>query len=221
MITGSVSRLSTKISTEGIAIITLLILYLVGIVGITQNIHPEFILLTPLNLLLSFLIVIAFHPYKKDHKLSLFLIFSYLVGFGAEYYGVQTGLLFGEYTYGRVLGPKIWDTPFMIGVNWMLLCYAIGVTTNHIFPKMHWLLKGIIAALLMVALDILIEPVAIRYAFWSWAQGEPPLQNYFGWFLVSLPLLITFAKMHGTVRNKVAIALFVLQISFFAILNIL
>ncbi len=221
MITGSVSRLSTKISTEGIAIITLLILYLVGIVGITQNVHPEFILLTPLNLLLSFLIVIAFHPYKKDYKFSLFLIFSYLVGFGAELYGVQTGLLFGEYAYGRVLGPKIWGTPLIIGVNWMLLCYATGVTTNHIFPKTAWFLKGIIAALLMVGLDILIEPVAIRYDFWSWAQGEPPLQNYLGWFLVSLPLLLTFVKMYGTLRNKVALALFVLQILFFAMLNIM
>ncbi|MFN7119009.1 MAG: carotenoid biosynthesis protein [Saprospiraceae bacterium] len=220
MITTAVSRLTSGTSKSGLAIMVLTILYIIGIVGIYKNIHPDFILLTPLNLLISLLIVLAFHSKKQDKKLRIFLVISYFAGFSAELYGVQTGQLFGEYAYGRVLGLKLWDTPLMIGVNWMLLSYSIGVTTNHLFSKWHWLFKGIIASLFMVGLDILIEPVAIRYDFWSWAQGTPPLQNYIGWFFVSLPLLSLFAKMQGEIRNKVAIALFVLQILFFFTLNL-
>lgn len=205
---------------EILAISVLTILYTVGIIGITLPIHPDFVLLTPINLLVSLGIVLAFHP-VWTWQMILFLIMAYFVGFGAELFGVQTGLLFGEYRYGRVLGLKLWETPLMIGVNWMLLSYTIGVTTNHLLPNGHWLLKGILAALLMVGLDVLIEPVAIRYDFWSWQGGTPPLQNYLGWFLVSLPLLCIFTKTQHRVRNKVAIALFFLQILFFAALNTL
>lgn len=211
---------ATDITNETLAIGVLIILYLVGIVGITIPIDPNFISLTPINLLISLGIVLAFHP-NWDKSILLFLIFAYFVGFGAECYGVQTGQLFGSYRYGQVLGPKIWETPLMIGVNWMLLTYCIGLTTNHLFPQSSWLFKGILAALLMVGLDILIEPVAIKYDFWSWTNGTPPLQNYIGWFLVSLPLLSIFTKTQGLVRNKVAVVLFVLQILFFAVLNIL
>lgn len=208
------------ITNETLAIGVLVILYVVGIVGITTQVHPDFILLTPLNLLISSGIVLVFHP-NWNVNIILYLILAYLVGFSAELFGVQTGLLFGNYTYGRVLGPKIWETPLMIGVNWMLLSYSIGVTTNQVFPKSPWLIRGLAAALLMVGLDILIEPVAIKYDFWSWANGTPPLQNYIGWFFVSLPLLCIFTKTQGKVRNKVAVVLFSLQILFFFMLNIL
>lgn len=215
-----ISVLQRTLSAESLAIVLLGLFYFVGIAGILTEVHPDFILLTPINLLVSLGIVMVFHPIRNQ-EIRFFLIWSYFIGFGAELYGVQTGQLFGEYIYGQVLGPKIWGTPLMIGANWVLLSYSIGVTTNHLFPKFHWLPKGLIAALLMVGLDVIIEPVAIKYNFWSWSAGVPPLQNYVGWFLVSLPLLCIFTKTLGAVRNKVAIALFILQILFFLILNLL
>ena len=204
---------------ETIAIGVLCILYTVGIFGIVLNIHPDFILLTPVNLLVSVAVMLAFHT-NWNRSMVLVLALSDLVRISAEMFGVQTGLLFGDYAYGRVLGPKMWGTPLMIGVNWMLLAYSIGVTTNHLLPRWHWFPQGVVAALLMVGLDVLIEPVAIKYGFWTWAEGAPPLQNYIGWFLVSLPLLCIFTYTQQAVRNKVAMALFGLQVLFFLILNI-
>lgn len=210
--------LHKTIPAETAAIGMLTILYVAGIVGIATSVHSAFILLTPIHLLFSLAIMLAFHP-DWNRRIAFYLVLSYIVGFGAEVYGVQTGQLFGSYVYGWVLGPKLWDTPLLIGFNWMLLSYSIGVTVNHWLSSWYWLLKGIVAALLMVGLDILIEPVAIRYDFWTWANGAPPLQNYIGWFLVSLPLLCIFAFTQTEVKNKVAVALFLLQILFFAILN--
>jgi putative membrane protein len=201
-------------------IVILAILYAVGIVGITLPLHPDFVLLTPLNLLVSTLLMLLRHP-SWDRRTLLFLLIAYVVGFAAELFGVQTGLLFGDYTYGQVLGPKLWGTPLMIGVNWVLLAYAAGVLANTLLPGRHWLGRGLLAAVLMVGLDVLIEPVAIAYGFWWWEGGVVPLQNYLGWFLIALPLGVLFAVWQGHVRNKVAIALFILQVIFFAVLAVL
>lgn len=207
-------------SAETLAIAVLAILYAVGIVGIVLPLHPDFVLLTPLNLLISLGLMLAFHR-GWNINIIIFLIVSYLVGFGAELFGVQTGLLFGNYTYGRVLGPKLWGTPLMIGVNWVILAYASGVIANALLPRQHWLLRAALAAALMVALDVLIEPVAMRYDFWSWADDTVPLRNYIGWFVVALPLLCIFTFTQPNARNKVAVALFIMQVVFFLMLNIL
>lgn len=204
---------------ETLAIAVLLILYAVGIIGILLPIHKDFILLTPVNLLVSLALMLWVHPEWNRHSLS-FLFIAYFAGFGAELFGVQTGILFGEYVYGRVLGPKLWGTPLMIGVNWVMLAYSAGVIANHLIVRGHWLLRGLAAALLMVGLDVLIEPVAMHYGFWSWESESVPLRNYLGWFLVAFPLQCLFAFWLVELRNKVAIALFILQILFFLVLGI-
>lgn len=204
---------------ERLAILVLAVLYAVGIFGILLPIHEDFILLTPLNLLVSLALMLWAHA-RWNRRALAFLFIAYFAGFGAELFGVQTGILFGEYVYGRVLGPKVWGTPLMIGINWVLLGYSAGVIANTFFSRGHWMLRGLAAALLMVGLDVLIEPVAIHYGFWSWEGGSVPLRNYLGWFLVAFPLQCLFAFWLGEVRNKVAIALFILQILFFLILGI-
>ena len=200
------------------AILVLAILYTVGVFGILLPIHEDFILLTPVNLLVSLALVLWFHPGWGQRTLA-FLAVAYFTGFGAELFGVQTGILFGEYSYGRVLGPKLWGTPLMIGINWVMLGYSAGVIANRLAGSRHWLLRGLVAALLMVGLDVLIEPVAMHYGFWSWKGNEVPLRNYLGWFLVAFPLQCLFAYWLGRVQNKVAVALFILQIFFFLILG--
>jgi len=208
---------NTAVFKPGMGIAILLILYTVGIVGILLPIHERFIYLTPFNLLVSLGIMLYFHPHWKSAT-YWYLVIAYVWGFMAELLGVQTGLLFGDYAYGGVLGPKVWGTPLMIGINWMMLGYAAGILSNTLLGPLHWVLRGTLAALLMVGLDVLIEPVAIAYDFWSWGGGSIPLSNYVGWFLVAFPLECFFAYYHRATRNKVAISLFVLQVLFFGIL---
>ncbi|MBR9922198.1 MAG: carotenoid biosynthesis protein [Bacteroidetes bacterium] len=197
----------------------LIILYFVGVVSLLTNLHPDFILLTPVNLLISLILILWNHK-EWSTGFVVFLAGTWCWGFFAEMIGVQTGMIFGDYAYGVVLGPKVNGTPLMIGVNWMMLAYAGGICLNHIAPKMHWFFRGLGAALLLVGLDILIEPVAIAYGFWSWGDSIPPLQNYIGWFLVALPLQLVFARFFGESRNIVAMILFILQIAFFSILGL-
>ncbi|MEM9823406.1 MAG: carotenoid biosynthesis protein [Bacteroidota bacterium] len=192
-------------------------MYVGGLFGIALPIHPDFIYLTPFNLMVSLGIAFWFHP-KWDQALFLFLVISFTTGFLVELLGVQSGLIFGEYEYGEVLGWKIGGTPLMIGVNWAMLVYASAATVQHFWPKAKTWVKVVMGAAAMVLLDLVIEPVAIHFDFWTWGAVEVPIQNYIAWFLVALPLHAAFHRLLGAVTNKVAIVLFTLQFLFFGTL---
>ncbi|MCB0643847.1 MAG: carotenoid biosynthesis protein, partial [Phaeodactylibacter sp.] len=190
--------------------VVLTIFYLVGIVGILGKLHPDFILLTPFNLLLSLFLMLAHHE-NWSRGFWLWLGITFLVGFFAEVLGVNYGLIFGSYSYGPVLGWKVFKTPLLIGVNWIILSYGSAVLTQELLPRVQFWWQAIVAALLMVLLDLLIEPVAIQYDFWQWEGNQIPLQNYLGWFFVALLLqLLWFRQLRGT-ENKVGLVLFILQ----------
>lgn len=201
----------------GIAIAVLSILYAVGVAGVLLPIHPDFILLTPFNLLISVSVMLGFHR-NWTGRFVVFLGICFAVGFGAEVYGVQTGRLFGAYTYGEVLGFKVFETPLLIGVNWVLVTYSAAATVGAVFPKISRWAGSVLAAGSMVLLDVLIEPDAIQYRFWIWETGDAPMQNYLGWFLVALPLQLLLGAWIGPVKNNVAVALFILQGLFFALI---
>lgn len=205
---------------QNISIGILIAFYLSGLILIGSGRFPNFILLTPLNLLISLVVVLWNHP--QWSRASIFVLgLSFILGLGVEILGVNTGLIFGEYQYGPVLGWKIWGTPLMIGVNWALLVYCIGCTVNAWLPSRHWLLRAVASAAVMVGLDYFIEPVAIHYNMWQWAAPEIPLQNYLAWFVVSLFLLSFFHYLQGKIKNKVAYYLLIMQFVFFLVLGLL
>lgn len=205
-------------SKHSIASLVLVILYTVGIIGIGGNFDDRIVLLTPLNLLISLGLVFWVHPGTNPPLWKLAGV-CFLTGVGIEMLGVQTGLIFGSYQYGPVLGPKILGTPLMIGVNWTMLVYAAGSTINAILKNQHILLKSVLGAALLTVLDFLIEPVAIVLDFWSWENQVIPTQNYIAWFFVALPLLMAYFIILKKTTNKVAILLLVLQFLFFGILQ--
>jgi putative membrane protein len=40
----------------------------------------------------------------------------------------------------------------------------------------------------MVLIDLVIEPVAPIFDYWTFTEHVAPLSNYIGWFLVALPI---------------------------------
>ena len=166
--------------------------------------------------MLSLLILTAA---DNSPDLKIFALVVYCLGFLIELIGVNTGLVFGGYTYGKALGIKLWATPLMIGVNWMILVYSAGVFLEQ-FKLKSSVLFAILGALILTAIDFLIEPVAVRFDYWSWNEGIIPVQNYIGWYLFSFLLFMLFRKMNFKKENKAAILLLFVQALFFLILNI-
>ena len=132
---------------------------------------------------------------------------------------MHTGRVFGEYAYGDVLGLKLLNVPLLIGLNWSMLVFAIGVPLHRLaLPRWG---KVLLASAAMVALDLLIEPVAIRLDFWTWAQGDVPVQNYLAWGGVSAVFFTLFFTLPVKRENPLARYVLLAQVLFFAGLNLL
>jgi putative membrane protein len=208
-------------SMENISVITLVLFYTVGLIGLSLPIRDNFALLTPLNLLISLGIVLANHKYWTKAFMSVF-IFIFLGGFFSEIIGVQTGWVFGNYEYGQTLGFKLFNVPLILGVNWLMLIYASAMVVNLLWKRFPLVLKALIAALLMVGLDVLIEPVAMELDFWNWENGIIPFQNFIGWFVIAFALqLAFFSVISKKMNNHAAVVLFALQVVFFGTLNLI
>jgi uncharacterized membrane protein len=217
MLTSYISKASEKNVLP--AIVFMFIMYSVGILGFILKIHPDFPLLTPFNLILSLAMCLVFHSQKNTKFLSICLFIA-AAGFSIEAIGVNTGKIFGVYHYGKTLGFKLWQTPLSISINWLLTSYCAAMFINQLLSeKINVFFKALLAAFVMVGLDILIEPVAMKTDMWTWENNIIPLQNYLGWFLTALPLQIILFYTIGHAKNKVAFSVFILQALFFLILN--
>jgi putative membrane protein len=208
-------RFSTLVTPYSIWIIVLV--HLVGILGMLSPIQEYFRLLTPLNLLLSATILWANHR-ERHLEVFWYSIFVIVVGFFIELIGVRYGTIFGPYTYGNTLGPKLFNVPIIIGLNWLLVMYCIASLTDNL--KIPTLVKIFIGATLAVAVDWLIEPVAMHFDFWSWKDGVVPVQNFVGWFLTSIILQSGYHILKVKADNKLALPYYFTQLFFFLILNI-
>ena len=201
---------------DGVLIALLLIFYTVGTIGLLSEDRESFLELSFLNLAISFGVLLLARI-SHSWKFYLFCLIGFFIGMSAEWIGVHTGYLFGEYKYGPNLGPQWWNVPFIIGINWIMLTIISGAIADK--TNFHWLIKAIIGTLLMLALDLLIEPVAIQSNYWIW-NGEIPLSNFIGWFGVALLIQILYFGMRLNEPNKVALVLYFIQLSFFSIQNI-
>lgn len=212
-----IARINIR-SKENILILFLVIFYAVGTVGILM---PEYrnsmLTLSPMNLLISFGALLLS---RKNNFLPflLMLVLCFIVGITVELIGTKTGLLFGDYAYGQNLGPKFIGVPWIIGLNWGILIVSTASVVHRL--QIGLLAKAILAALLMTALDVLIEPVAIESDFWSWKNGDIPIFNYICWFAIAFPLQWINFKLKAVASNKVANGLLMIMTLFFLILNI-
>ena len=184
----------------------------VGLIGFLIEPH-YFKSLSPLNLLLSAVLVVA--TSQQTHiKFYGTLVAIAICGFAVEVAGVKTELIFGSYYYGQALGYKLLAVPLLIGVNWALLLYS---TAQWSLVK-HPIAKALLGALLMVILDFFIEQQAPSFDFWYWKNNIIPLQNYMAWFVVSFGLHLLFQNQLAQKVNKTAKGFYAVQLLFFGLL---
>lgn len=197
----------------------LILFYVVGTLGfILPLTHSFFKILTPLALLLSAGFLIWFHRPGFDLRTLVVFATIFIFSFVAEMVGVQTGLVFGHYDYGKALGLAIMGTPLIIGLNWLMLVYC----TNIIAEKFtsNAIIISIVGGLLMVGYDLVLEQTAPELGMWSWAGGKIPLQNYLSWFIFAFLFHLLIKKAKVQIKNPLAIPVFVIQFLFFVALMI-
>ncbi|MFC5285157.1 carotenoid biosynthesis protein [Pedobacter alpinus] len=199
--------------------IFIILFHIVGFVGFSlPHLQDFFISLVPFHLLLMAGILIA---NQKEYNKNFWLGISFIAvaGYLVEVVGVATGKIFGFYVYGETLGFKLANVPLLIGVNWVILVFAVGAVLKKYFKHMRTL-KSAVAAVILVFIDFLIEPVAVKFDYWSWQDSLIPLQNFIGWFFVSFIFMRIYYELEFRKSNPVALTLVISQILFFIGLNL-
>lgn len=196
-----------------------LLFHLTGFVGLAFSQDKAFYLqYTPLTLLLTGGLLLAFQP-GRNLSFWLWAMQVFLLGLVAEVVGTNTGLLFGHYTYGATLGPQYMHTPWLIGLNWLLVTYLGGMLAAYL--PVSRLVRVLVGAVLMVGLDLCLEPIAGRYDFWHWTGDVVPLRNFRDWFLLALLLQVLFVRTPFPKRNPLVPLVYLVQLLFFFGLSLL
>jgi putative membrane protein len=169
----------------------LYLIYIVGIIGHSITATREYMFtLTPLTLLISSVLVII--PSLNNKKLFIWLISTYLITLLLEIIGVKTGLVFGDYSYGQILGLKLFDVPVIIGLNWVLIIWGGILFSQRITKSLLWISTS--TASLALLFDIFLEPVAISFGYWNWESVTVPLHNYIAWFIIAFIFSFIYTK---------------------------
>ncbi|MEO7767741.1 MAG: carotenoid biosynthesis protein, partial [Ferruginibacter sp.] len=105
-----------------------------GLAGLLLFDAEFFVRFTPLNLLLTFLLLI-WTQQKKNVAFYVFLAAVIIIGYFSEVVGVNTHLLFGDYSYGKVLGVQWNNVPLLIGINWFIVIYCSGISVQTLLLK--------------------------------------------------------------------------------------
>jgi putative membrane protein len=222
-------------SNNNRALFIALLFHVSGAIGILFTGYKDwFIQHTPLNLALMAVLLIWTQP-KKNLSFFLFLFIAFFTGISTEMIGVNTGVLFGIYQYGKVMGYSWNGVPFIIGINWFVIVYCAGMVISQVHnwmeekytvsgiqlsPFIQTLSFIIDGALLTTFFDWLMEPVAVKLGFWTWLDNSSvTCFNYICWFLISAILLIIFRLLKFTKHNHFAVHLFIIQLLFFLLLR--
>ncbi len=177
---------------------------------INPQTRPEALRMTPLALMLTVSVLFFFAESRYTWTMVASFTFIALIGFLVELIGVQTGWIFGRYQYTSHFGVRWWDTPPLIGINWLFLTYAWAAVVHNSgnAPKhrMLWAAAG------MLAYDLLLEQAAPLMQLWHWKGGHIPLSNYLAWFGLALffQWILHFNRIDT--RNSLALPLLLLQL---------
>lgn len=172
-----------------------LIWYYVGIILLTFDLIPPS--LEWANVVFLFLSgLIGGIYFIKSFGPKLGLIISFIIVFFsifAEHIGVEYGLLFGDYYYTSDFGPKLIGVPIAIGFAWLMVIAGSHAISSVITKKQHFFPYTILASLLAVLIDLVIDPVAYEVKnYWIWNAESfyynIPMSNFIGWFIVAFAL---------------------------------
>lgn len=147
--------------------------------------------LTPLIIGIIAAVTILYWNAPAYRKIWLVLA-AISIGMLAEIIGVQTGIFFGDYSYGSILGLKLLGVPVLIGITWVLVTVSAWQIVS--FSTFGRAANIILASCLVVVFDLVLEQFATAFGLWSWADGAIPLKNYTTWFVVAGLLFILYSQ---------------------------
>jgi uncharacterized membrane protein len=161
-----------------------------------------------------------------------FFVISAVVSYLMEEIGVRTSFIFGAYHYSDQLGPKLGHVPLLIPLAWFMMIYPSWVVARALVngvdtrPIRGLAAQSAVAALVMTAWDVAMDPGMAAAGNWIWEKGGAyfgvPRHNYVGWLLTTfLVYLIAGLLLRSPVRKayetKIFASLPLFVYAFFAV----
>ena len=154
----------------------------------------------------GFAFVVALLMMGWSRALTLLAITA-VISYTFEFVGERTGLIFGEYYYTDVLGPKLGPVPLIIPLAYFMLVFPAYVMGNAITDRqpiapprrgLRLPLVALLTAMIMTGWDLSYDPLmANGFKAWIWVNGGPffdiPLRNFAGWLLTAFTILLSYA----------------------------
>ncbi|AEB09003.1 carotenoid biosynthesis protein [Desulfobacca acetoxidans] len=152
----------------------------------------------------------------------LYLLLGYGIAWTSEFCSIHTGIPYGLYMYiPATHSQELWvlGVPLMDSLSYVFLSYASyslalfllaplprsPVSGHPVNTGRYNLATLLLAVVLFVTLDIIIDPLALRGYRWFLGQiyGYPeagiyfgiPLSNFVGWFVVGLVMVAVLQRL--------------------------
>ncbi len=130
--------------------------------------------------------------------------------------GVRTGLVYGAYHYGDVLGMRVAGVPVLIPFAWFMMVYPSWIVAHLLLqdaaPVSSW--KGIVArafgaSVVMTVWDTIMDPTMAAQGNWTWERPGMyfgvPVQNFVGWLATTLTLYLVAGVLFRSLRAPVVV----------------
>ena len=154
------------------------------------------------------------------------------ISWAMEHKGVTEGIAFGRYTYTDMLGWKLGGVvPLAIPFAWLLVVPAAIGAARLLIPRANPYWIWLLAPLLALALDLLLEPVAAYIVnYWHWLDSGPyygvPTKNFIAWgwlawMLTVLTLVFGGSRIYNpSVLPDVPMVLYLLNLVQFTLVDL-
>ena len=138
--------------------------------------------------LILWLTAMTYVPFiRQTKRYGLTIVFVlWLFALAVELFAIQTCWLYGCFTYSDLLGYKImWAVPRILFFTWPPLVLGAVWLFNHF--KTSPRILAFWSGLLLVVIDLILDPVAVAQGFWSFSESgrwyNIPWTNFLGWLL--------------------------------------
>jgi len=124
-----------------------------------------------------------------------------LLGFAAEYVGVNMGMIFGNYRYSPG-APLIGGVHPLVPLAWAAVVHASMQAASTWGRR-----RPLVAAAYAVLFDLAVDPIASTvFHIWEWGGGGPtlftvPLENFAAWFVLAYVMALLYERMCGAPRG--------------------
>lgn len=134
-----------------------------------------------------------------------------------ESIGLLTGFPYGQFFYYDLLGSRVFGvTPWTVFFAWTPLILATLAVANRYFESR--LLRIAAMAILLTAIDLVLDPGAVYLKFWEFADKgiyyNVPWTNFAGWLFsgtigaIICEILLSFAKPNSPAPVQLTISCF-------------